>query len=258
MGFFKRLQGDLTFLRGAWRAIRRTSPIARNPTRIFPLVVDDLAERYGDKPALVSDRETLTYRALAERSCRYARWALAQGLGKGDVVALLMTNRPEYMAIWLGIIRAGGTVALLNTNLTGPALAFCIDSVAPKHVIVAGELVDALSSTDPYRKATLRIWLHGEATRLQHQQRLDQAVEAFDGGTLTAAERPRLTIEDKALFIFTSGTTGMPKAANINHSRLMLASNAFAGVMNTGPDDCMYDCLPMYTRAAAYWRSVRL
>ncbi|HMA74229.1 MAG TPA: long-chain-acyl-CoA synthetase [Xanthobacteraceae bacterium] len=246
MGFFKRLQGDLTFLRGAWRVIRRTSPIARNPTRIFPLVIDDLAKRHGDKPALISERETLTYRLLAERSCRYARWALAQGLGRGDVVALLMTNRPEYVAIWLGIIRAGGTVALLNTNLAGPSLAFCIDSVAPRHVIVAGEFVDAFSSADPYRKTTPRVWLHGEATSMRFQDRLDRAVEAFDGGSLPAAERPRLTIEDKALFIFTSGTTGLPKAANINHFRLMLASHAFAGVMNTGPNDCMYDSLPMY------------
>jgi fatty-acyl-CoA synthase len=246
MGFFKRLRGDLTFLRGALRTIRLTSPIARNPTRIFPLVVDELAARHGDKPALISDRESLTYRALAERSCRYARWALAQGLVKGDVVALLMTNRPEYVAIWLGITRAGGTVALLNTNLAGPTLAFCIDSVAPRHVIVAGELVDILSSADPYRKATSGIWVHGEANRAHHYPRLDQAADAFDGRMLSNEERPPLTIEDKALFIFTSGTTGLPKAANINHFRLMLASNAFAGVMNTGPDDCMYDCLPMY------------
>ena len=246
MKFFKRLRGDLTFLRSAWRTIRRTSPIARNPTRIFPLLIDELAERHGDKPALVSDRETLTYQALAERSRRYARWALAQGLAKGDVVALLMTNRPEYVAIWLGITRAGGTVALLNTNLAGPSLAFCIDSVEPKHVIVASELVDALASADPYRKTTPHRWLYGEANSRHHLPRLDQAVDAFDGGALSATERPHLTIEDKALFIFTSGTTGLPKAANINHFRLMLAANAFAGVMNTGPDDSMYDCLPMY------------
>jgi len=246
MGFFTRLRGDLTFLRGAWRTIRRTSPLARNPTRILPLVVDELAQQHGDKPALISDRETLTYRELAERSRRYARWALAQGLGKGDVVALLMTNRPEYVAIWLGIIRAGGTVALLNTNLAGSALAFCIDSVAPRHVVVASELLNAASAADPYRATTPSIWLYGEASSPHNYPRLDQAVEAFDAGAFSAAERPSLTIEDKALFIFTSGTTGLPKAANINHFRLMLASHAFAAVMNTGPDDCMYDCLPMY------------
>jgi fatty-acyl-CoA synthase len=246
MGFFKRLRGDLTFLRGALRVIRRTSPIARNPTRIFPLVVDELAARHGDKPALFSDRESLSYRALAERSRRYARWALAQGLAKGDVVAMLMTNRPEYVAIWLGITRAGGAVALLNTNLAGPALAYCIDSVAPKHVVVASELLARLSSADPYRRTTPCLWLHGEADGECAHPRLDNAIDTFDGGALSEAECPRLTIENKALYIFTSGTTGMPKAANINHFRLMLASSAFAGVMNTGPDDCMYDCLPMY------------
>src|SRR5262249_12130884 len=220
---------------------------------IFPLLVDDLADRHGDRPALTSKRENLTYRALAERSRRYARWAMAQGIGKGDVVALLMTNRPEYVAIWLGIIRAGGTVALLNTNLAGPALAFCIDSVAPKHTVVAGDLADAWASTDSHRKTAPRVWLHGEASsplagegREESPSRLDKAVGSFDGAPLSEAERPEITIEDKALFIFTSGTTGLPKAANINHFRLMLAANGFAGVMNTGPDDVMYDCLPMY------------
>src|SRR5258708_32453322 len=87
---------------------------------------------------------------------------MAQGIRKGDVVGLFMTNRPEYFAIWLGISRAGGPVALLNTNLTGPALAFCVDSVAPKHVIAAGDLAAALSSSEPYRKTAPRIWLHGE------------------------------------------------------------------------------------------------
>jgi fatty-acyl-CoA synthase len=240
--FLNRLRGDLTFLWGLGRVLRLTTPIARNPKRIFPLLVDDLAARHGDRPALTSKRESLTYRELAERSRRYARWALADGIGKGDVVALLMTNRPEFMAIWLGIIRAGGTVALLNTNLAGQALASCVDSVAPKRVIVAGDLIDAWASTDSFRKTAPAVWLHGEGGH----PRLDAAVGAFDGAPLTDAERPDVTIEDKALFIFTSGTTGLPKAANINHFRLMLAANGFAGVMNTGPDDVMYDCLPMY------------
>src|SRR5258708_21541831 len=154
---FERLRGDITYLRCAWRTLGRTRPIGRNPTRIFPAVVEEVAARCADRPALCSNRESLTYRALVARSFRYSRWALAQGLAKGEVVALLMANRPEYVAIWLGITRAGGTVALLNTNLTGPALAFCIDSVTPKHVIVAGDLVDALASADPYRKTTPRI-----------------------------------------------------------------------------------------------------
>ena len=244
---FERLRGDFTYLRCAWRTLRRTRPIGSNPTRVFPLVVDEIAARYGDKPALYSDRESLTYRALVARSLRYSRWALAQGVARGEVVALLMTNRPEYVAAWLGIIRAGGAVALLNTNLTGAALAHCIDTVRPRNVIVSDDLIAALASSDPFRKTAPRVWVHGDALDKQcDHPRIDLAVDSLDASPLSASEGPALTIEDKALFIYTSGTTGMPKAANINHFRLMLASHAFAGIMDARPHDRMYDCLPMY------------
>src|SRR3954464_11822269 len=78
----------------AWaRALELTAPIAAHRDRILPTVIDEQAAVLGDARALVSDGESLTYRALAERSHRYARWALAQGLVKGDVVGLLMPNR---------------------------------------------------------------------------------------------------------------------------------------------------------------------
>src|ERR1044071_1070180 len=121
----------------AWlRALEMTAPIAANPDRTLPAMLDALASRHGDAPALISDRETLSYRALAARANRYARWALTQGLAKGETVGLMMPNRPEYLAAWLGITRIGGVVALLNTNLTGRALAHCIEIAAPRHMIV--------------------------------------------------------------------------------------------------------------------------
>src|SRR5262250_2632913 len=110
MGLIERLKGDVVTLKGALRTLKMTTPIAKNPNRVFPDVIDDLAAKFGDAPALLSDRESLTYRQLAERSNRYARWALAQGLAKGDAVCLFMPNRPEFMAIWLGVTRAGGVV----------------------------------------------------------------------------------------------------------------------------------------------------
>jgi fatty-acyl-CoA synthase len=247
---FERLSSDLIYLRAGLRTLRRTAPIVRNPRRIFPTVIDELAEQHGDKPALLSARETLSYRALAERSRRYLRWALQQGIARGDVVALLMPNRPEYLAIWLGLTRAGATVALLNTNLTGTSLAYCIDIVAARHVIVAAELLGALESTASFLKAAPKVWLHGDpGPQAGDRPRIDLAVAALDGGPLAAAEKIDLTIEDKALFIYTSGTTGMPKAANINHYRLMLAAYGFHGVMDTRADDRMYDCLPMHHTA---------
>jgi len=243
MGLIERLKGDVTFLRGALRALRMTTPIAKNPTRVFPIVVEELAEKFGDAPALLSAREHLSYRELSERANRYARWARANGLAKGETVCLLMPNRPEYMAIWLGITRAGGVVALVNTNLTGPSLAHSINIVEPEHVIVAAELLPALATAQAQLTTNAKIWAHGADGEFP---RIDHAIADCSPQKLAGSERPALTIEDRALYIYTSGTTGLPKPANINHYRLMLASHGFAGVMDTRPEDRMYDALPMY------------
>jgi fatty-acyl-CoA synthase len=245
MGFLDRLKGDIVYLKGAMRALKMTTPIAKNPTRVFPVVIDELADKYGDAPALISDREQFSYRTLAERANRYARWALAENLRKGETVCLLMPNRPEYMAAWIGITGMGGAVALINTNLIGPSLAYCIDIVAPKHIIVAAECAAGLATARPL-KTDAKIWAHGESTEFP---RVDRAVDALPGHRLSPSERAVLTVEDHALYIYTSGTTGMPKAANVNHYRVMLASCAFAGVMDTRPTDRMYNCLPMYHTA---------
>jgi fatty-acyl-CoA synthase len=244
MGFLSQLKGDFVFIRGALRSLRMTTHIARNPTRIFPNVMEELAARHGDAPALLSARENFTYRQLFERSNRYSRWALHEGIARDDTICLLMPNRPEYVAIWMGITRIGGVVALLNTNLVGASLAHCIDVVGAKHIVVAAELIESLRTVQPLLKSSPKVWLHGEAA--ENHPRIDRAVEAFGAEPLAPAERRPVTIEDHALYIYTSGTTGMPKAANVNHYRIMLASYGFAGVMNTSPSDRMYNCLPMY------------
>jgi fatty-acyl-CoA synthase len=244
MEMIERLSSDLTCLRGALRLLKATTHIAKNPARTFPSVIDELADRYGEAVALLSDRERLSYRELTVRANRYARWALANGIRKGDVVCLLMQNRPEFMALWLGVTRIGGVVALLNTNLAGLALAHSINVVNPRHVIVAAEMLPAFQTAQPNITSDAKMWLHGEAAA--NFPRLDREIDNHAGQTLSGEERRALTIEDRALFIYTSGTTGLPKAANINHYRLMLATHAFAGAMDTKSTDRMYDCLPMY------------
>ena len=247
MGLIDRLKTEAATLRGALRALGMTTPIAKNPTRVFPQVISELADKYGEAPALLSDRERFTYRELARRSNRYSRWALTQSVDKGDTVCLMMPNRPEFLALWVGITRIGGVVSLLNTNLTGMALAHCINVVSPKHIIVTAELLASLEGARAHIAGDVRIWLHGDAA--VNLPRIDREVDALSGDELAAGDRRALTIEDRALYIYTSGTTGLPKAANLNHYRVMLASHAFAGVMNTRAEDRMYDCLPLYHTA---------
>src|SRR5579864_3864199 len=112
----------------AWlKAIELTSRIEANPRRLFADVVEDRAASQPDRPALVSDSDIFTYRALAARINQYARWARAVGIGYGDTVCLMMPSCADYLAAWLGISRVGGVVALINTRLVGPSLAHCIN-----------------------------------------------------------------------------------------------------------------------------------
>src|SRR4051794_23479996 len=244
MSLFKNIRNDFAYVSGILRALIRVTPMARHRTRTFPDVAEELARRYGDRPALLSERETFTFTGFNARANRYARWAMANGVNKGDVVCLLMPNRPEFPAIWLGIARAGGVVGLLNTHLSGAALAHCVDLVKPKHIIVAAELGEAFASAAPLLEAGATVWRHGAPA--DRFQRIDEAVMAFADGPIPPAERPQLTLEDRCLYIYTSGTTGLPKAANINHYRVLAAMVAFAAVMNAKETDRIYDCLPLY------------
>ena len=89
---------------------------------------------------------------------------MAHGIVKGGVVALMMPNRPEASwPVWLGIARAGGVVALLNTNLSGSALAHCVNIVAAKHIIVDAALIEGFSTAEPHLVAGSEFWCHGGA-----------------------------------------------------------------------------------------------
>jgi fatty-acyl-CoA synthase len=132
-------------------------------------------------------------------------------------------------------------------HLTGTALAYCINAVTPKHIIVAAELLASLESARAHSHRR-RADLAARQRRCQFP-RIDREIDGLSGTDVAASDLPALSIEDGALYIYTSGTTGLPKAANMNHYRLMLASNAFAGVMDTRASDRMYDCLPLYHTA---------
>ncbi len=224
------------------KAIELTARIESTPTRLLADIVDDHAEHAPHRAAVLSERETFTYAELAGRINRYARWALANDVGVGDTVCLLMRSRPEYLAAWLGITRVGGVVALINTQLVGKSLAHCIGVARPEHVIVEAELGDVFRSTSLDLDPAPRVWIHG----VEDESCIGKLVDSQDGSPLSASERRDVTIENCALLIFTSGTTGMPKAARVSHRRVLNWGSWFAGLINATSDDRMYNCLPIY------------
>ncbi|HEY5071336.1 MAG TPA: long-chain-acyl-CoA synthetase [Caulobacteraceae bacterium] len=230
--------------KGWLRALKMAAVVDAAPLRTLACVIAERATLTGEAPALIAEGESLTYRALSERACRWGRWALGQGLARGEVVALLMPNRPEYLAIWLGITSVGGVVALINTSLRGASLAHCLDLARPTHILIAEDLLDGAAGALASIEAGAEVWVCGRAGPSRH--RIEEILEAVGGEPLTAAERRETSLSDLALLIYTSGTTGLPKAARVSHHRVMMWSHWFARLMDCGADDRLYNCLPMH------------
>jgi fatty-acyl-CoA synthase len=226
------------------RGLTLTATIAQHPTRLLIDVVKKIAADHGEAPALLSDRGHLTFVALVQRSNQYSRWALARGVRKGDTVALLMRNRPDYLAAWLGITAVGGVVALVNDQLRDPAIAHCIAIVGARRIIAAAEFAATLDAISLDQKPVFDVWLHDAEP--SDPRNMDEALAACSTADLTADERVAMDISDRALCIYTSGTTGLPKAANVSHRRILSWSFWFAGLMDAQPGDRMYNCLPMH------------
>ena len=239
-----RLKSELAYARGLLSGVARTRVVGAAPTKTLGDYFEEWSLRHGDRPALGSDGKSFSYRQLDARANRYARWARGKGLGKGDVVALMMMNRPEYLAIWLGFARAGAATALINTNLTGQSLAHCISAVKAKAAVVESRLMPAFATARPQLEAGLAVYCHGVAAT--GDPRIDIEVEALPDASLGPGERPALTTGDAALFIYTSGTTGLPKAARITHGRVLRIMLGFSGAAGARASDRMYNCLPMY------------
>jgi fatty-acyl-CoA synthase len=234
---------DAKFARDAWlRALAKTATIGERGTTL-PELIERLAAQFDAAPALVSPEASLNYAQLGLRCNQYSRWGIEHDLQRGDCVALLMSNCAEYLAIWLGLTRIGVVVALVNSQLAGDVLAHSIKIADPKYLIVGADLAS--------RVAAIRLRLPAElAYRAMGSSRefapLESELAPLSGVPLTPAERDPPPIDAAALYIYTSGTTGLPKAAKVSHYRLMQWSHWFAGMMDTTPQDRMFNCLPLY------------
>lgn len=229
----------------AWLfALETTARATEDPGRTLPQAVAEWARVYGDAPALLSNSEMLTFRQLAERVNQYSRWALAAGIGVAEPVALIMGNRPEYFAIWLGLTQIGAIVALVSPDLRGPGVAHAIRVAGVRRVVADARCAEVCAQAKLALNDPLEIWLHGLGA--DGDRRIDLAVAGHNGAPLGPSERRPITLADRALRIFTSGTTGLPKAAEVSHRRLVVWSHWFAGLAGMTASDRLYNCLPMH------------
>ena len=229
----------------AWlRALETTAQATRDPERILPRAVIEWARTYGDATALVSDCESFSFRTLEARMNQYSRWALTAAVLSGETVAVMMGNRPEYFAIWLGLTQVGAIVALISPDLRAPAVAHALKVARARRVIAAAECADVCAEAIAALNESIEIWIHGRGG--PDLRRIDLLASSQIGQALSEDERRPVALADRALRIFTSGTTGLPKAAEVSHRRLIVWSHWFAGLAGLTATDRLYNCLPMH------------
>ena len=248
MGLVANIRRDLKFASGLRRLLQRIKPIALDSD---VLVCDDFEEavdKFSDNIALEDEHRSLTYRDLDGMANRYAHWARSRNLRRTDVIGLVMTNRAEYIAAWMGFCKAGIPTALINTNLTGQALAHCLNIAGVAVVVADEETWKKCEEARPFVTRTMMLWVLGlkDADEVSDRRGLDNPVRSGSSVRPNKAIRDGITNRDTALYIYTSGTTGLPKAARIHHARARTYMRAFAGATESTPTDRIFNVLPLY------------
>jgi fatty-acyl-CoA synthase len=260
MNFFRQFLRGLHFLRAYVPAVAAVLKAAPGRKVDYSDFLTASIRKRGERPALIGDEGSMTWAELDEFANRTAHWALSEGLGRGDVVALLMANRPEYIAIWLGLSRVGVITALLNTNLTGDRLAHCMNEAATNHWIVGEELVEAAASVISDLTGEMKILvasgseitgidLAAVSQTLPGAEFFNDAIEGQQSGRIDETFRAYRRGNDGLFLIYTSGTTGLPKAARVSHSKAISAGAAAWKLQRLDANDRVYCCLPLYHSA---------
>jgi len=245
MSLFSVIKRDIHFIRSALRLLARIKDIEPSSPNLLCDDFEKVVDQYGPRPAMQFEGKVLTYAELDALSNRFAHWALDQGLVRGDCVALLMPNRAEYVAVWIGLSKVGVETALINNNLTGPALAHCLSISGAHQIIADAETIDAFEAIQADLPRSTKAWVLEGAKGDRHD--LTQALKSCSPlRPDRASARKGLTAGETMLYIFTSGTTGLPKAAKVTHARTQTYMRGFAGATDVNAKDRVYITLPLY------------
>ncbi|KAM8921537.1 long-chain fatty acid transport protein 3 [Pelodytes ibericus] len=196
---------------------------------------------------------SLTYGELGERSRRVSAALLppSSGLVPGDTVALLLGSEPGFLAAWFGLAGLGMVTAFLNTNVRKGALKHCLGACGARGLITNPELFDAVREILPEVQAMgIRVWVMGSGDYptgvINLEELMDEASDQPIPQHLGVPKNPT----DTAICIFTSGTTGLPKAARISHLKTLMCC-VFYQLCAANSDDIIYMSLPLYHKSGA-------
>ncbi len=211
--------------------------------------LEERAAQQADKAAIIYQDQTISYGELNKMANRYANFFQAEGFKKGDVVALLMENRPEYLIAAIGLSKLGVIVSLINTVIRGERLAHAINISEARAVIIGHEMIDVYNSIIQGIRlkspAKVLVETQGLEINIPHgMQALNPLLEAYS--TDNPGTTALLSSEDTFIYMETAGSSGLRKAVAIPHKRWLIMGCQFTLIGELNPDSVLYMCVPLY------------
>jgi acyl-CoA synthetase (AMP-forming)/AMP-acid ligase II len=212
-----------------------------------------LEKQAKDNPHNIALRyldQSYSYAEFNAASNRYAHYLAQIGIRSGDAVAVFMENRPEVLMAVAGIVKLGAIASMINTSQRGDVLKHSLTLVSAKRVIVGEELAEPLLEVaselgDHFARQCLFVREYDGASLPQGMVDLDH--ELAHQPVHNPSTTSRVLLGQPAYYIFTSGTTGLPKASVMSHIRWMRAQYGLGqAAMFMQPEDVMYCSLPLY------------
>uniref|UniRef100_A0A8C3UIC2 long-chain-fatty-acid--CoA ligase n=1 Tax=Catharus ustulatus TaxID=91951 RepID=A0A8C3UIC2_CATUS len=237
---------------GLWVLLRVRHNLSRFRRRglSVPALFAAAARRRPDKAALVDavSGAVWTFRHLDEFSNAVAHLCRHLGYGPGAVVAVFMESCPEFVAVWLGLAKAGVEAALVNSHLRREGLLHGLTCSGARAVVYGTEMGAALCElSSALTIPALSLGPAGPGPIPAGSRALEPLLEQAPKTPL--GNEPGRGMDDRLFYIYTSGTTGMPKAAIVVHSRYYRIAAFAYFAFRMRPDDVIYTCLPLYHSA---------
>ena len=217
-------------------------------------MIQNTIQQHGSETALShkldKEYQDISYATLAERIKDFCLGLTELGLQKGDRVALLSENRPEWAIADLAILAGGGVTVPMFSTLTSAQVEYIVRDSGAKIICVSSER----------QLQKIKDWDENVPTSLQHtvifDELQDESVHTFDqvcelgqqvenGDQVYQQASEAVTPDDLASIIYTSGTTGDPKGAMLTHSNFMSNIQTITGIVTLTPDDVFLSFLPL-------------
>ena len=234
---------------------RVRSLYARNDYSV-PDRVEQLAASQPNTLALVYGDRRYSYAQLQAAANRYAALAVQYDLKRGDVAAMMMENRPEFLFAWLGLMSVGVIPALVNSEAKQLAVTHAVSSVDSKLVLVGAECWSKYASGDALAETFPTVCVADVDADDVDAIEIPDGVALFNDDTAVEAvedlrqRRAGIGLTDTCCYIFTSGTTGLPKAAHISHGKFLSAGEIATQRAAIDSTDVFYCVLPLFHGAA--------